>query len=85
MSATKIKSGEYAYRGHEIIRDAHGWQVRKAGNGRAILHPVSKAQAITLIDEYIDAEIVEDRSDMTTAELIAIDGVGWAWLEQPSV
>jgi len=59
-SATKIRKGEYAYRGYEIAKKA----------------------AMIYIDEMIEQNISQSRMNMTAAELIAIDGVGWAWLEQ---
>jgi len=87
--AKKIATGEYAYRGYELAVDATGWSVREEGMGH---YPwdagKTKRDAMAFIDNMIENEevrkaerIKESRSDMTDAELIAIDGVGWAWLE----
>lgn len=87
--ATKIAKGEYAYRGYEIAVDATGWRIREAGMSH---YPIdggdTKRETLAFIDQIIDQkedrkaeQIKESRSDMTDAELIAIDGVGWAWLE----
>ena len=87
--AKKIATGEYAYRGYELAVDATGWRVREEGMNH---YPwdagKTKRDAMVFIDNMIENEetrkaerIKESRSDMTDAELIAIDGVGWAWLE----
>jgi hypothetical protein len=89
MSATKIRKGEYAYRGYELAVDATGWCIKKAGMNHYPWDGGStKREAMFFIDTLIDDEatreqrkVSDSRSDMTDAELIAIDG-GWAWLEQ---
>lgn len=80
--ATKIGKGEYAYRGYEIANDTYGWHVRKAGMDHYPWDADSKKDAMAFIDEHIETETTQSRTGMTDAELIAIDGVGWAWLEQ---
>ena len=89
MSATKIRKGEYAYRGYELAVDATGWRIKKADMNHYPWDGGStKREAMFFIDTLIEDEenrearnLKDSRSDMTTAELIAIDGVGWAWLE----
>jgi len=82
-SATKIRKGEYAYRGYEIANDTYGWHIREAGMGHYPIGDIeSKKAAMIYIDEMIEQNISQSRMNMTAAELIAIDGVGWAWLEQ---
>jgi hypothetical protein len=81
MSATKIGKGEYAYRGYELAVDATGWRIKKADMNHYPWDAESKKAAMVFIDELIDDAINQDRSTMTDAELIAIDG-GWSWLEQ---
>lgn len=87
--AKKIATGEYAYRGYELAVDATGWRVREEGTSP---YPYdagkTKRDAMAFIDNLIDdaenreaRNIKESRSGMTDQELIAIDGIGWAWLE----
>jgi len=90
MGAKKIATGHYAYRGYELAVDATGWRIREEGMSHWPIDGGStKKEAMCVIDERIDW--IEDDADrdqqksrehMTDAELIAIDGVGWAWLEQ---
>ena len=87
--AKKIATGEYAYRGYELAVNATGWRIREAGqNHYSIAGGDTKREAMALIEQMIeDAETREVAADkeqyagMTDDELIAIDGVGWAWLE----
>ena len=89
-SAKKIKKGEYAYRGYELAVDATGWRIKKADMNHYPWDGGStKREAMFFIDTMIEDDatqaelkVADSRSDMTDAELIAIDGVGWAWLEQ---
>ena len=88
-SATKIAKGEYAYRGYELAVDATVGRIREKGTSH---YPYdggdTKRGAMVFIDILIEdkatreqRKVSDSRSDMTDAELIAIDG-GWAWLEQ---
>jgi hypothetical protein len=89
MSATKIRKGEYAYRGYELAVDATGWHIRTPDlNHYPWDGGSTKREAMFCIDQMIehdeiqkDMKIADDRSTLTDAELIAIDG-GWAWLDQ---
>ncbi len=89
MSATKIKKGEYAYRGYELAVDATGWRIKENGMNHYPWDGGStKREAMAFIDQLIenadiqkDMKVADDRSTLTDKELIAIDG-GWAWLEQ---
>lgn len=90
--AKKIAKGEYAYRGYELAVDATGWRIRKA-DGIMKHYPwdggSTKREAMFVIDGIIETDetqaelrVADSRADMTDKELIAIDGIGWAWLEQ---
>ena len=81
--ATKLGPGAYSYREHRLICDLGLWRIfDEADTAQAVGEATSKKSAIVFIDKRIDLNVSKSRESKTDAELIAIDGVGWAWLEQ---
>ena len=83
--AKKLSTGRYEYRGYELDGTGCGWQIRESADDDFMLVADSKKGAMKYIDSVCDRKEAdaakEQYAGMTDAELIAIDGVGWAWLE----
>ncbi len=82
--ATRIKTGEYSYRGYELAVDDTGWMIKLEGMNHYPWDAESKKDAMALIDNMIEDN--ETRATNTKHEELSDEELyeadPWTWLDR---